>query len=408
VADGAAILTVASLPWSTSATGFLVVVWALSLLPTLRWSEVARGCATSYGGTPLLLFGLGLASLGWTDASLKVGISALVPFIRLLAIPFLILQFRNSDNGHLVIGAYLAACTLLLMAAFLLRMFPAVDPAQGMRGLGVPVKNRIDQNGEFALCGFGLLLWAGTMWRTQRRRQILVILPLASLFFAAIFYVQIVRTELIVFAVLFALVFSKWLGWKGIPIGLAAAGSIFALAWISSPTLQSRVSHVDWELREYYEHNRATSAGDRLEWWRKSLEFVRGAPLIGHGVGSIRSLFAASAVGQNEVSALVTANPHNQIFAIAIELGLIGVAALFAMWTAHARLFQGVTGLPWLGMIVVAQNVVGSLFNSHLFDFTQSWTYIFGVGVLGGMALSSAKEQPVLSQIPCDGGGRSS
>jgi O-antigen ligase len=27
------------------------------------------------------------------------------------------------------------------------------------------------------------------------------------------------------------------------------------------------------------------------------------------------------------------------------------------------------------------------LFNSHLFDFTQGWIYVFGVGVAGGMIL---------------------
>jgi O-antigen ligase len=31
--------------------------------------------------------------------------------------------------------------------------------------------------------------------------------------------------------------------------------------------------------------------------------------------------------------------------------------------------------------------VVSSLFNSHLFDFTQGWIYVFGVGVAGGMIL---------------------
>ena len=37
--------------------------------------------------------------------------------------------------------------------------------------------------------------------------------------------------------------------------------------------------------------------------------------------------------------------------------------------------------------MLVVQNIVGSLFNSHLFDFTQGWVYVFGVGVAGGMVL---------------------
>jgi hypothetical protein len=57
------------------------------------------------------------------------------------------------------------------------------------------------------------------------------------------------------------------------------------------------------------------------------------------------------------------------------------------MWIAHFMLFGGSGLTAWIGIVVVTQNVVSSLVNSHLFDFTQSWLYVFGVGVAGGMAL---------------------
>jgi len=40
-------------------------------------------------------------------------------------------------------------------------------------------------------------------------------------------------------------------------------------------------------------------------------------------------------------------------------------------------------------LIVVLQNIISSCFNSHLFDFTQGWLYVFAVGVLGGMVQGS-------------------
>ncbi len=40
--------------------------------------------------------------------------------------------------------------------------------------------------------------------------------------------------------------------------------------------------------------------------------------------------------------------------------------------------------VAWFGLVVVVQNIIGSLFNSHLFDFTQGWAYVFGVGVAAG------------------------
>ena len=68
------------------------------------------------------------------------------------------------------------------------------------------------------------------------------------------------------------------------------------------------------------------------------------------------------------------------------------------MWIAHLMLFRG-NGLPqWVGLIVVVQNIVGSAFNSHLFDFDQAWTYILGVGVAGGMVLAKRAAGQALAE----------
>ena len=36
--------------------------------------------------------------------------------------------------------------------------------------------------------------------------------------------------------------------------------------------------------------------------------------------------------------------------------------------------------------MIVVQNFISSLLNSHLFDFHEGWIYVLGVGVAGGMA----------------------
>ena len=45
--------------------------------------------------------------------------------------------------------------------------------------------------------------------------------------------------------------------------------------------------------------------------------------------------------------------PHNQTFAVAIELGLVGVAVLWAMWIAHLFLFRGNGLAGWMGLVIV-------------------------------------------------------
>jgi hypothetical protein len=75
---------------------------------------------------------------------------------------------------------------------------------------------------------------------------------------------------------------------------------------------------------------------------------------------------------------------------VAIQLGLIGAFALLGMWVAHLALFRGHGPGAWIGLTAVVQNMVGSLFNSHLSDFTQGWIYVVCVGVLGGTVLRQA------------------
>ena len=78
-------------------------------------------------------------------------------------------------------------------------------------------------------------------------------------------------------------------------------------------------------------------------------------------------------------------DPHNQFFAIAIQIGLVGAAILLAMWAVHFSMFVGGGFACAMGQAVVIQNFIGSLFNSHLSTVTQGMLYCLAVGLLGGI-----------------------
>jgi O-antigen ligase len=138
-----------------------------------------------------------------------------------------------------------------------------------------------------------------------------------------------------------------------------------------------------------------TSVGLRLEYWKKSLALIGEAPAIGHGTGTIPQLFRRDTTAET-IPSLMTTNPHNQVLAVAIQLGFVGAIVLIAMWVAHLALLRdGIarregTLVAWFGLVVVTYSIVSSFFNSHLFDFGQGWLYVFGVGVSGGMVLRGA------------------
>jgi O-antigen ligase len=178
-------------------------------------------------------------------------------------------------------------------------------------------------------------------------------------------------------------------GWKGALGGAVIGGVLAGVVWVSSPYLRERVSAAVEQAHGYGTSDVNNPVGLRLEYWKKSLAFIAEAPVIGHGTGTIPALFRRDATPET-APMLITTNPHSQILAVAIELGFVGVAALLAMWLAHLALFRDGTLAAWFGLLVVTYNVVASLFNSHLFDFTQGWLYVFGVGITGGMVLRAA------------------
>ncbi len=163
---------------------------------------------------------------------------------------------------------------------------------------------------------------------------------------------------------------------------------LLGMTWTTSPYLQSRLVTLWQEVQSYHPKEQTeASAAVRLEFWRRSIAIIQDAPWLGHGSGSVKSQFEKTASGQKELTALVTHNPHNQIFAIVIQLGVLGGALLILMWASHLWLFRAADSLSLIGSIVVVQNIIGCMFNSHLFDFTQGSLYVIGVGVIGGMVM---------------------
>jgi O-antigen ligase len=248
------------------------------------------------------------------------------------------------------------------------------------------VKDYIIQSVEFVICTFAIAHLAIEAWRRRQRAFALGLVFVALLFLANVAFVAAGRTALVAFPVLLILFGAQRFGWKG-TLGIIIAGILAAiLAWTSSSYLRERALGVVDEIQLYQRSNGETSVGYRLEFWKKSLGFIAEAPVIGNGTGAIPGLFRRAAIGNGDVRAAVTGNPHNQMLELAIQFGLIGVAVLFAMWIAHLMMFASRGVMPWLGQGLVVQTVIGALFLSYLLDFTTGWLYVLGVGTLGGTA----------------------
>ena len=397
LADWLAVCVAVSLPWSTSATAISIVVWLLVLLPTLDIAAIRREVETAAGGLPVLLWVFAAVGMLWANVSWAERIEGLGGFHRLLVIPLLLAQFRRSEHGTWVLYGFLASTVGLLLLSWALVLTPGLD-WRG-KGIGIPVKDYIFQSTIFLVCAFALFGRACEDGCKRNWRMVFRLVAIAALFVVNIAFVATSRTVLLVAPVLIVLLGWRQFGWRGAVVACLIGGAVSGLLWQGSPYLRARVTHAVDELQQYRAADAETSAGLRLEFWKKSIGFVAEAPVIGHGTGTIADLFRRAAVGNTGAVSVASVNPHNQTFAVGIQLGLLGVAVLLAMWAAHFYLFRASGLYAWIGTVVVVENVVSSLFNSHLFDFASGWLYVFGVGVVGGMVLrqghSAVKTRPV-------------
>jgi hypothetical protein len=401
LADWFAIGVAIALPWSTSATGILIALWLVTVLVTLDVIALKRELLTAAGGLPVVLWCLGAAGMLWADVGWHERFSGLDSFHRLLAIPILLAQFRRSDRGGSVILGFFISSTILLVVSLGLALTHTATRPEKL--IGVPVHDVIFQNSEFLICGFGAIGFALYNFNKLHWSMTAALLGIAALFFVDLAIVIFSRIALVTTLIMVLLLGWRLFGWRGILLACIAAVTLGAIAWFGSTNFRYRLNESALELRLYLASGVATSIGQHATFLEQSVSIFAAAPLAGHGTGSIPEQFRRISAGRTgDDLAIPTVNPHNQTFAIGIQLGIVGAMVLWAMWIAHLWLFRGHAVANWLGLLVVVDNIVSSTVHSHLFDFANGWLYVFAVGVLGGVVLKQRVEEPGRKYLATD------
>jgi len=395
--DVALTVAAAALPWTTAgAEGALLVGIALLLatVPLAMWPKtIARPAC----GLALLLVLLFVAGMAWAHGvPTHDKLRALKHIYKVAVIGLLLAHYQESRRGGWVLAAFIASNVALLAFSYVVFAFPHLALVDKPDQPGVAIRNYIDQSHGFALGAVILAALAIDAARDGARRSAMLFGGLAAAFVLDLAFVNLARTAFVYLPVMVLLLLARSLSGRRLWLAVAALAVAAAAAFAASPNLQHKTARIFSETAQYGAPVGADgplSAAMRLEYWHKSLAFIRAAPLIGHGTGSTRQLFERDAAGKIGLEGLVTYNPHNQTLAVAVELGLVGCVVLWAMWLSHLMLFRRAAGLAgFIGLVAVAQNILGSLFNSHLMDFYQGWIYVLAVGVAGGVVIRERAE----------------
>jgi len=390
LADAAAILLALALPWSTTLVAVLAVLMLIVLVPFLDVEALLQSSRRPASVVAIALFVLAVVGTLWSPAPWAERFHGIGPVLKLLMLPLLFYHFERSKRGQWVFIAFLVSCALLSVMSWIVAFHPDLSLKPRFNAAhGIFVKDYIDQSQEFTLCVMALAYPIIALIRARKVRLALPLCAIALTLLANMMFVIVSRTALVTMPIMAAVFGLLHLRWRTNLMILAASIAVVAAAWAVSPQFDVALERFSQDYR-FYKKGIPSSTAERLEYWTHALTFLADAPLIGNGTGSTKQLYEQAARSPEwGVGIRVFPNPHNQTLAVAIQWGVLGIAALYAMWLVHLLMFRGDGLANWIGLLVVVQNIFTSLFNSHIFDFHEGWMYVLGVGVAGGMVLKA-------------------
>jgi len=137
--------------------------------------------------------------------------------------------------------------------------------------------------------------------------------------------------------------------------------------------------------------HKPSSIGERLEYYRRSLDLFNAHPFMGVGAGGFPASYENAVRG---TASPPTRNPHSEYLLKAVELGVPGLALLLGLfWTvwrtagrladpAHAAIARA------LAITFALASVVTSTFNDH----TEGLLFVWLAGVLfAGLSRSGSQ-----------------
>lgn len=129
------------------------------------------------------------------------------------------------------------------------------------------------------------------------------------------------------------------LAWQGLVV-LAVVALIATVV----PDVALRGIGSGEEIRGWVEGtNTASAAGHRLSLWKLGLELFAASPLVGYGWSGMAAQFSrpefAAAASPDIVHIFVYGGPHNDLLAMALGHGVLGIAAFVALLFAPAAFF---------------------------------------------------------------------
>lgn len=324
-------------------------------------------------------------SLLWTSAPMDQALRALGKYGKFLVIPALLVLIRTHREATLALVAFLGAQTFLLISSWLLYFhMPLVWATSNMA---------LDRYAVFSTYldqGIMSAVVAAIFWHLK------ALAPNRPLFYAAVvmsmlalgnvFVVFVGRTGHLVGVVMISMAIFWSLPRRYRFATVLVPPALLFLAIFSFENVAQRFLHTKAEISAYSAGvGAATSADNRLDFWRGSAEAILQKPLAGTGVGSWTTEYnrIQSFKYPAHKSIGVGGNPHQEFLLWGVQLGVGGIFLLVAFLSAVILdLLKMDRSVARAGQSVLAALAVSCLFNSSLYDAYIGDFFCLSLGVL--------------------------
>jgi O-antigen ligase len=310
------------------------------------------------------------------------GARYLVKYADLLLIALLVSIFREAPARAHALTAFAASLALVLVLSYLVHF--GILPRGKLSGVdeAAPIvfKYSLTHN---ILMALGAYLFAQLSGQAGSRRARVGWGGLAVLAAVNVVFMVPGRTGQIILVLLAVYGGYAWKGWRGLAATGAVVAAMTILLLLVPGPVQTRFGEAWQEFSAWRAGERAhiSSTGDRLDFYRAGLAIVREHPLIGVGTGGFPRAYARQVEG---TGLSPSRNPHNEFLHIAVQLGVIGLAALLWLFVVQWRLAAQLASATetHLARALVLAVVTGCMFNSLLLDHTEGLLYAWLTGVL--------------------------
>lgn len=383
-----------SIPISVALDNVLLALILISWLAAGDYrSQIALVLQNRVAVAAGALFCLLAAGLIHSSAPAGDGLKMLGKYVDLAFVPLFVCLFRDerARRQAWLALAFALALTLILSYTAWLGVGQNNFLIMGDRGNPVVFKEYLTHS---LLMAFGAFLFAHFALHAQSLRGRILWSALALLAAINVLVMMQGRTGQLVLAALAAcLGYSVW-RWRGVLL-VATATAVLAVALMLGFAPATRISHTLDEWRDWQPGQvTKTATGLRLEFYRNSLEIVRAHPLIGVGTGGFAKTYAGRVAGTDLTA---TTNPHSEYLNMAIQLGVIGLAALLYLFYCEWRVAASLpaTHERELARGLVITFAIGCLFNSLLMDHTEGLLFAWASGLLfAGLKLPQQSGAP--------------